>query len=60
MIIKIKRLLKAEVDGIGIVEIILILLVLVLLVVLFREQITNIINSVFDTINDQVDTLNSP
>jgi uncharacterized protein involved in cysteine biosynthesis len=60
MIIKIQKFIKSEVDGIGIVEIILILLVLVLLVVLFREQITNIINSVFDTINDQVDTLNTP
>jgi hypothetical protein len=30
------------------------------LVVLFREQITNIITSVFETINDQVDTLNTP
>jgi len=57
---KIKNFMKTEVDGIGVVEIILILLVLILLVVLFRDQITNIINSVFETINDQVDTLNTP
>ncbi|MDD4112888.1 MAG: Flp1 family type IVb pilin [Herbinix sp.] len=57
---KIKNLMKTEVDGIGVVEIILILLVLILLVVLFRDQITDIINSVFETINDQVDTLNTP
>ncbi|NLO08751.1 MAG: hypothetical protein GX129_02625 [Clostridiales bacterium] len=57
---RIKEFMKSEVDGIGVVEIILILLVLILLVVLFREQITNIINSVFETINDQVDTLNTP
>lgn len=57
---RIKNFMKAEVDGIGVVEIILILLVLILLVVVFREQITNIINSVFETINDQVDTLNTP
>ncbi|TAH73881.1 MAG: hypothetical protein EWM47_02095 [Anaerolineaceae bacterium] len=54
---KIKKLVKAEVEGIGVVEIILILLVLILLVVLFQDQITGIINSVFDSINDQIDTL---
>lgn len=59
MINKIKKFIGSEVDGIGIVEIILILLVLVLLVVLFREQITNIINNVFETINNQVETLNT-
>lgn len=49
-----------EVEGIGVVEIILILLVLILLVVLFRDQISAIINKVFETINDQVDALNTP
>lgn len=56
---KIKSLTRSEVDGIGVVEIILILLVLVLLVVVFREQITNIITNVFENINNQVDTLNT-
>lgn len=54
-----KKFLKTEVDGIGVVEIILILLVLILLVVVFREQITGIINNVFETINEQVETLNT-
>ena len=44
---KIINFFNSDVDGIGVVEIILILLVLILLVVFFREQITNIINSVF-------------
>ncbi|NLP17159.1 MAG: hypothetical protein GX379_08990 [Clostridiales bacterium] len=57
---KIINFFNSDVDGIGVVEIILILLVLILLVVIFREQITNIINSVFETINEQVDTLNTP
>lgn len=57
---RIKDFMKTEVDGIGVVEIILILLVLILLVVVFREQITTIINNVFETINEQVDTLNTP
>lgn len=56
---KINKFLKTEVEGIGVVEIILILLVLILLVVVFQEQITNIINSVFGNINDQVNTINS-
>ena len=56
----INKIFKAEVDGIGVVEIILILLVLILLIVVFREQITNIISSVFETINDQVDSLSNP
>lgn len=57
---KIKKLLKTEVDGIGVVEIILILLVLILLIVIFKEQISNIVKNVFVTINNQVDTLNTP
>jgi choline-glycine betaine transporter len=51
--------MNTKVDGIGVVEIILILLVLILLVVLFRDQITGIINNVFQTINDQVGSLNA-
>lgn len=57
---KLKKLMMTEVGGIGVIEIVLILMVLILLVVLFRDQITNIINKVFDTINDQVDSLSSP
>ncbi|HHT89006.1 MAG TPA: hypothetical protein GX002_08350 [Clostridiales bacterium] len=56
---RIKKLMNTKVDGIGVVEIILILLVLILLVVLFRDQITGIINNVFQTINDQVGSLNA-
>ncbi|MDI9508616.1 MAG: hypothetical protein GX319_04535 [Clostridiales bacterium] len=53
---KIKKLIRMEVEGIGVVEIVLILLVLIGLVVIFRDQINNIISSVFDSINDAVDT----
>ncbi len=56
----ISKLLKTEAEGIGVVEIILILLVLILLVVLFRDQITDIVNSVFENINNQVEYLNNP
>ncbi|NLL00457.1 MAG: multidrug transporter [Clostridiales bacterium] len=55
----IKKLFKTEVEGIGVVEIILILLVLILLIVLFREQISGIVTRVFNNINNQVDILNT-
>ncbi len=41
-------------SAIGSIEMILLLLVLVSLIVLFRTQITDIINTVFDKINDQI------
>lgn len=56
MMKKIKKLVMAEAEGIGVIEIVLILLVLIGLVIIFREQINNIISSVFDNINDAVDT----
>lgn len=37
-------------DGIGVVEIILILVVLIGLVVIFRDQLTTIINGIFERI----------
>ncbi|MCR4923486.1 MAG: holin, BlyA family protein [Lachnospiraceae bacterium] len=45
----IRRFLVEE-DGIGTVEMILILVVLIGLVVIFRNQLTNIINNIFQRI----------
>ncbi|MCM1184934.1 MAG: holin, BlyA family protein [Lachnoclostridium sp.] len=42
-----------EEDGMGTVEIILIIVVLVGLVLVFREQITKIVNSIFTKITNQ-------
>lgn len=42
-----------EEDGVGVVEVLLILVVLIGLVIIFKKQITNLINSIFDTITDQ-------
>lgn len=53
-----KQFWKDE-DGIGIVEIILILVVLIMLIVIFREQITSIINSAFQEINSGAGSINS-
>lgn len=42
-----------EEDGMGTVEIILIIVVLVGLVLIFKEQITKIVNSIFEKITKQ-------
>ncbi|MDO5573912.1 MAG: Flp1 family type IVb pilin [bacterium] len=45
----VKRFIREE-DGIGVVELILILVVLIGLVIIFRDQLTSLINSIFDRI----------
>ena len=49
---KFKQFLVEE-DGMGTVEIILIIVVLVGLVIIFKEQITKIVESIFDKITKQ-------
>ncbi len=44
-------------DGIGTVEMILILVVLIALVVIFKEQLTGLVNSLFDSIVDQAGSI---
>ena len=39
-----------EEDGVGVVELILILVVLIGLVLIFKEQLTNLVNDIFKTI----------
>lgn len=51
---KIKKFLSAEVYGIGVVEIILILVVLIGLVIIFRDEITAIVNNVFTNIKNAI------
>ncbi len=51
-----KDFLKEE-DGMGTVEVILIIVVLVALVVIFKSQITKIVNSLFEKITEQTDKL---
>ena len=43
----------AEDDAIGTVEMILILVVLISLVIIFKSQLTNLVNKIFKTINDK-------
>lgn len=49
---KIKNFMKDE-QGITTVEIILILVVLIALVLIFKEQMTEIVNNIFKTITTQ-------
>ena len=46
-----------EEDGMGTVEVILIIVVLIALVVLFKTEITKIVNSLFSKITTQADKL---
>ncbi len=47
--------LMCDEDGMGTVEVILIVVVLVGLVIIFRTQITNIVNSLFKKITSRTD-----
>ena len=47
-----RQFIKEE-DGMGTVEVILIIVVLVGLVVIFKEKITEVVNSIFDKITSQ-------
>lgn len=47
------KMLLAEEDGMGTVEIILIVVVLVGLVIIFKDQITKIVDNLFDKISTQ-------
>lgn len=40
-------------DGIGVIEVVLILVVLIGLVIIFKKQITTLLNNVFKEINSQ-------
>ena len=51
--IKTLRQFIKEEDGMGTVEVILIIVVLVGLVILFKDQITKIVNNLFDKITSQ-------
>ena len=47
------RQFLTEEDGMGIVEVILIIVVLVGLVIIFKEKITEVVNSIFTKITNQ-------
>ena len=47
-----KDFLKEE-DGVGVVEVILILVVLIGLVLIFKEQLTALVNKIFKNMTDE-------
>ena len=59
MLNKGKKLKEIQLEGIGIIEIILILVIIIGLVLIFREQIQNILQTAFDSINSNADTINT-
>lgn len=42
-----------EEDGVGVVELILILVVLIALVLIFKKQLTSLVNDIFDKITSE-------
>lgn len=54
-----KRINSIQLEGIGIIEIILILVIIIGLVLIFREQIQAILQTAFDSINANSDSINS-
>ena len=48
----VKNFLMEE-DGIGVVEVILILVVLIGMVIIFKEQLTDLVEDIFDTITKE-------
>lgn len=47
------RAFLEEEDGVGVVEIILILVVLISLVLIFKSQLTSLVNNIFSKITSQ-------
>ncbi len=51
-----KQFIEDE-SGVGVVELILILVVLIGLVIIFKKQLTSLVNRIFDTINSKAGTI---
>lgn len=47
------RAFVTEEDGVGVVEVILILVVLIGLVIIFKKQLTSLVNNIFKKITSQ-------
>jgi hypothetical protein len=54
-----KKVILSQVDGIGVIEIILILVIIIGLVLIFRNQIEAILQTAFESINTNSDSINS-
>jgi Flp pilus assembly pilin Flp len=56
MVNVVKRFLKEE-DGMGVVEIVLIIIVLISLVIIFKSQITSLVNTILKKMTTQANKI---
>ena len=57
--VRVAKEFAADESGVGVVEMILILVVLIGLVIIFKKQLTNLVNSIFETINSKAGSIRS-
>lgn len=55
--VRVVKEFAADESGVGVVEMILILVVLIGLVIIFKKQLTNLVNSIFETINSKAGSI---
>lgn len=55
--VRVAKEFAADESGVGGVEMILILVVLIGLVIIFKKQLTNLVNSIFETINSKAGSI---
>ena len=55
--VRVAKECAADESGVGVVEMILILVVLIGLVIIFKKQLTNLVNSIFETINSKAGSI---
>ena len=55
--VRVAKEFAADESGVEVVEMILILVVLIGLVIIFKKQLTNLVNSIFETINSKAGSI---
>lgn len=55
--VRVAKEFAADESGVVVVEMILILVVLIGLVIIFKKQLTNLVNSIFETINSKAGSI---
>uniref|UniRef100_UPI0040258CE3 Flp1 family type IVb pilin n=1 Tax=Roseburia inulinivorans TaxID=360807 RepID=UPI0040258CE3 len=55
--VRVAKEFAADESGVRVVEMILILVVLIGLVIIFKKQLTNLVNSIFETINSKAGSI---
>ena len=54
---KINEWIFGEAEAVGVVEVILILVVLIALVIIFQDQLTQLVNNIFESIRNKAGTI---